>query len=356
MADPVPAIVIKCLNCGNDNPGSNLFCGRCGARMDAPQAALAEAIRAVIKQELRDQKVVEVEITQAIASRLTDWAKLFGFFAAIPLGLLLATLAIWGVSKFADVNDKLTMAQDRAKALQDTSSELGKRYTKLEDQLSQFEALNEKVQDLQTDVSQISKQIGFVPSSALTPDLKQKLEAELAHFIQYMQGVGYMPESGRVSVSVVDNIPSPPSPNAVAAFSPHDRTLVVTKTYALGEGNVLEEYMNVILKDKGRPGPANDYETVKVGLFVYFPSSFLGAKKFNTGADALGTVLWSIRDQIGSKALDSAVFRSWEETQDEYASQHYESLFAQKLIDLLGTNGAKAKAVLASHGIQTLSN
>jgi len=149
----------KCFKCGSDNPGTNLFCGKCGAIMDAPQASLTEAIRAVLKQDLRDQKLVEVETIQAIVSRLSKWIKLFAFFVAIPAALLLGTLAIWGVSKFADVNYKLRMAAEKAGKLQDASAGLEQTYNRLRDDASRYEALKMEVDTDSARVSDLEKEL-----------------------------------------------------------------------------------------------------------------------------------------------------------------------------------------------------
>ena len=51
----------------------------------------------------QDAKVVELEVSQAVAERLMSWAKIFGALVAVPLTILAVVLAILGVSKWTDV-------------------------------------------------------------------------------------------------------------------------------------------------------------------------------------------------------------------------------------------------------------
>lgn len=148
-----------CPVCSGANlPGSH-YCCQCGAPFGPESAALAGQLRAVLKTEIKDQKVLEIETSQLIVSRISDWAKLFAFFTALPLAFLLGGLAIWGITKFTDINEKLTKAEaradalsatineklgnarTRADALSATSSQLDEKYTKLEQDAARYQAL-----------------------------------------------------------------------------------------------------------------------------------------------------------------------------------------------------------------------
>lgn len=207
-----PAATTKCPKCGSDNPSTNLFCGQCGGGLDASQAALAEAIRSVLKQELRDRKVIEVETAQNIVTRLTHWAKLFGLFAAVPLTLLLAILAILGVSKFADVNDKLKSAGDKAAALQVTSAELDQKYTQLKNDASRYETLKEEVDadsarvsalenDVRLKVEQASQNSQDIKDTSAQVIAMRKQVADLTTKIQSAQQLETGTQFGLTSLS-----------------------------------------------------------------------------------------------------------------------------------------------------------
>ena len=77
---------MECTRCRTSNPEGKKFCGDCGASLD-PQVAAGELdlrrqIEVVLEERLKDQKVVEIEVAQAVATRLVDWTKLLGFAVA----------------------------------------------------------------------------------------------------------------------------------------------------------------------------------------------------------------------------------------------------------------------------------
>jgi hypothetical protein len=83
--DQTPTV---CPKCGLNNPAANRFCGSCGAVLAStpPDEAILSVIdarvHAVLDRGPKDQKLVEIEIAQAAADRLTGWAKTFGYWAA----------------------------------------------------------------------------------------------------------------------------------------------------------------------------------------------------------------------------------------------------------------------------------
>jgi hypothetical protein len=58
--------------------------------------ALQSQVERIVRGRIKDRKIVEIETTQAIATRLTDWAKMFAFFVGIPTAVLLLILATLG--------------------------------------------------------------------------------------------------------------------------------------------------------------------------------------------------------------------------------------------------------------------
>jgi DALR domain len=80
---------------GRDTP-QRFGCGSLLQQTALATAVLHEVAKA-LDARLKDQKIVDVETTQAIVARLSEWAKLFGFFVGIPLAFLRTlTLAVPG--------------------------------------------------------------------------------------------------------------------------------------------------------------------------------------------------------------------------------------------------------------------
>jgi len=108
---------MQCLKCNAQNPEDKKFCGDCGAQLKS-SAPLSESdlrahIRTVIREELADQRVVEVEITEKVLGKLSDWAKLLSYFAGIPLAAALLLFGFLGVKKYADLSALASAAESK---------------------------------------------------------------------------------------------------------------------------------------------------------------------------------------------------------------------------------------------------
>lgn len=114
------------------------FCGQCGkaletqadARSIVASVEFQEAVEALIAKRLKDSKVLEVETTEAIVNRLSNWAKLFAFFVGVPLALFLAWFAMLGFKSLSDLREQVNATQrtavaDIRKVHRDALSEVG---------------------------------------------------------------------------------------------------------------------------------------------------------------------------------------------------------------------------------------
>jgi len=64
-----------------------------------------------VNKRLKDAKVVEIEITQAIAERVFGWSKSFALLVGIPLALLGVILGILGIKSYTDFTALVTDAR-----------------------------------------------------------------------------------------------------------------------------------------------------------------------------------------------------------------------------------------------------
>ena len=129
---------MNCTNCNSPNTEGKKYCSDCGTPLD-PQIQRLEVfvntrIEKAIQEKFKDQKLVDVETSQAIAERLHGWAKMFGFFVALPVAILLIGLSIAGIEKYSDfknmiggieqqVKPKIDQAKSDAEQAQKTASE-----------------------------------------------------------------------------------------------------------------------------------------------------------------------------------------------------------------------------------------
>jgi hypothetical protein len=196
----------------------------------------------------------------------------------------------------------------------------------------------------------------FVPSSALTPELQQKLEASLEKFKAYLVKLGFGGFSETISVKI--------SPGTVvddegfALWDPTTHTIMVANAFATDEVSVLRQFAHALLFPSGKP--SDDYCAIESGLATYFPCSFtdhpiLGDKasaagkamsspqdlrkrrKFeeirvsewksvqNDGSEVWGGALWEIRQLLGAEVADRMIANTWQafshaSEEDAYAS------------------------------------
>lgn len=103
-----------CPNCGKQTPEEDAFCGKCGQVLAASPATLHEIVQTELQNQLganyKDQKLVAIETAESIVERLEKWSKWFLVALGIPTAILLATLAIIGVSSYREGIQKIDSA------------------------------------------------------------------------------------------------------------------------------------------------------------------------------------------------------------------------------------------------------
>ena len=107
-ADVGSAGLIKCPKCGGDAVSEKPFCPNCGAllALGLSGASIDSYVQDRIKEQLdgsfKDKRLVELETTEAIVTRLVNWAKVFAFAVGIPLAVCAAVLALLGYNSIQD--------------------------------------------------------------------------------------------------------------------------------------------------------------------------------------------------------------------------------------------------------------
>ena len=75
---------MNCPHCNSPSAEGKKYCADCGTPLDPRTEHLESFVKAQIeesiKEKFKDQKLVDIETSQAIAERLHGWAKMFGFF------------------------------------------------------------------------------------------------------------------------------------------------------------------------------------------------------------------------------------------------------------------------------------
>jgi F0F1-type ATP synthase membrane subunit b/b' len=170
--------VVVCPKCQAVSASDKKYCGDCGAFLsdDAEniRSQIEAQIQATLDTRFKDQKLVEYETTLAIASRITDWAKTFAFWAGVPLALLLIVLAILGVQKFGDFTSKIDEAIAKITPVLDASiKQADDAQAKSAAAQNTAEAAQGKASDALASVDKIVEQT----KTQLTTDINSKIQS-----------------------------------------------------------------------------------------------------------------------------------------------------------------------------------
>ncbi len=314
---------MECIKCKAINSEGQKYCGNCGASMDSNLipptdllgANLSQQIRDALKDQFRDQKVVEIETTQAIATRLSGWAKLLGFFVGIPVALLLVVLGYLGFNTYSDFSNAvktakkdtfqrlqeaqkhaketqqlakealkqtqeiITQAQEEAEKMQQDGSRLKAEYEKLHTQLGSLTRVAKDVINLTEKVERIDKKVHllFEPSEDLSPELQSTLESSFSTLKSYLRKLGFPTEGGQIKIKVGTDFMQDN-----AYYEEAENRIVLGKNMVDDVEVLLRVYVHNILatsakKLLGKTIIENPvYRAVEIGLADYFTCSFTG--------------------------------------------------------------------------------
>jgi hypothetical protein len=392
------AMAIECARCKAESADGKKFCGECGNPLDATtpafkelasppsplspaSAALRDQVHEIIEQHYKDQKVVEIETTQAIATRLLEWAKLLAFFVGIPITVLLLILGVFGIKTYNDFSTQVDKAKADVAAAEAAATDLKSRtasidsdYQKLSTKISDTRtALEEQVKTLSARVDVIGEKVGFTPTSKISKEAKLLLEDAFSRFRDYVKGLGYRSAAGSTfSVDVREQV----SGGAPAYYDPDKRKLIIGKEY-VGDFTILDRaYMLQVLSSSSPDLSLIDYSAIYSGLATYFSYSFadnprpnnpnswdLTRKRpftdikstdnsiANDGTEIWGSAFWELRTRLGQNAADKLLLEAWFGLHAEQVTADRGASFVRKLIDLDKAHEAEIRAVFAQRGL-----
>ena len=135
--------MITCEKCGVENSSQQRYCGNCGKNLADSEptspAEISDLVRSEVQELLQkkygDADTVQLKIAQQTALTVMGWARIFAFFAGIPIAIAVAALVIIGLKTAPDlmkiqaniteetprINAQLTAAETIAKTAQDNA-------------------------------------------------------------------------------------------------------------------------------------------------------------------------------------------------------------------------------------------
>jgi hypothetical protein len=379
---------IECVRCKTTNADDAKYCTECGNSL-APQigalnelldSTLRSRVQEIFQQHYKDQKVVEIETTQAIASRFLDWSKLFAYFVGIPIALLLFFFGLLGFKTYSDLSGKIEEAKTKVETAQQAAAQLkaegdslASEYQKLRTQFSDTAALGEQVKSLSAKVDVIGEKLGFTPTSKISPEAKGRIEATFAKFQNYIKGLGHQGTGEPISIDVREKMDQA----MISYYIPDKRMMVIDSKYISEEAIVYREYMHLVLYPNGIPKEDPLHYAIESGLAWYFPCSFIGDPKpartvtswdltkkrrfaemrseFGSalvdGTEIWGSAFWELRQILGQSAADKLLFDAWFAFGADEVRNDGGASFVRKLFSLDKPHEAQIRAVFVQRGL-----
>jgi hypothetical protein len=375
-------MTLQCLDCGAANPDGKRFCGDCGAPLDGETATikrylaanLPREIRTALKDELRDQKVVEVEMTEAVVEKLTSWAKVFGFFVGIPIAIAIGVLGILGLNSYenfsklvhdatASLTATLQRAQTQADSLKQQADQVDAEYKNLQARLQDTTALAAQVGVLSDKVNSIEEKIGISPSAHATPQL-ERIVVELRSFQSYLLKVGFkIANSNPMLVDTKEQFPS----GAVAEFDPGTNTMLLKSDHISDVTLALSVYADHAVTGQDNLKNARydysgsiQYYAATWGIRAYLTCSFMNdpnftargvnlsapMQKFATiryaedGAVVWGGLFWDIRKLLPASEADALIASVWRAVTLPPNANDFPKVFVRLLLDKYGATAS----------------
>ena len=305
-----------------------------------------------------------METSEAIASRLSGWAKLFAFFIGFPLAALGAMLGFLGVRTYKDFSARVAATRDDVlKRLEQSRAEaetIAKDFEALKVRLAEINSLSSDVQALSRKVARIEEVVRFKASPALTPTLKRTLAETLSEYHSYLKSIGQSLKHRAPTVVIDDR-----DLNAYYVASPKNQIVIHPNLAPFPEA-ALREFTHHLLSSLNPAFGANSEDPIGLesGIADYLPSSFLdrpdfgrdmwpvfgvevsnrnlenersfaeiriGETELHDAGNVWGGAFWELRQSIGRETIDRLVLSAWGAI-DLSASSDDIRIFARELL------------------------
>jgi hypothetical protein len=180
-----------CPGCKEPTIPGKAFCANCGAPLNNDSFRIKALIDEALESRFKDRDYVTMETSVDVASKLTDWFKLFLYWAAIPVGVLAIILGVSGFHSYSDftakVADATTQVQNASQAaiakdtevsaklggleshiqsaetqvsvLQASSVQMGQKYARLQTDYGRYNQIDQKIEVLQSQLTAVQGQV-----------------------------------------------------------------------------------------------------------------------------------------------------------------------------------------------------
>jgi hypothetical protein len=178
--------------------------------------------------------------------------------------------------------------------------------------------LNAKaVASLKSGAVTLPSSFNFVPSPALTQDLKEQIETSLNDFQRYLSSLGFGGDAGIVSVEITPGtMVERKEGSGVALWLPETRSMAVASAFATDRPSVLRQLAHRYLLPRVDTAWAN-YWAIESGLATYFACSFAGDPVMGGKASDAGKRIFPPQDLRKQRKLSEINLGDWGSVQND---------------------------------------
>jgi hypothetical protein len=369
----------------------------------APPASrdLGALIKAGLDERTKDKDAIPVDLAVKAADVLMGWTRMFAFFVAAPVAVILAGLSFFGYTKFQDVQNTAVKAEATLQAAQQNVDKIAERSKQVDSQLTELgqrlNASDQQLKTLDTTVRSLAEKLNFGAASGLSANQQAKLTQSADGFLSYFEQLGYTPKTKSINFSTNVSVQ-----NALSYYDQDSNTIVMGPKVVDDESILLHEYAHHILYsslafDALNGDPAWKFSAVPIefGLADYFVASFrnepvigaLAAQRLGATAggllplklenkaritatqlgenydDALirrlepawGGAFWELRQALAQDIADKALYEAWRTMVDQDQARVAHSFIANVATQLSSASGKPAvktlRDILARRGV-----
>ncbi|HET9269200.1 MAG TPA: hypothetical protein VFO31_13590 [Vicinamibacterales bacterium] len=345
---------------------------------------MAKLVDERLTARLKDQKLVEMETAQAVVARIGEWTKLFGFFVAFPLGILVIVLTVLGFRQYSDlVRTVQSSKQDFLKQVGEIQSQLADAAHAGQSARAEGQKLNQEIAEIRKtlDLTQAAKIRGEleqlsarvtgiesrfkISSPGVSTALERSLTAALSRFADYMEAVGFNAKRAPATVTIESRGGGGVGLNSY--YDPSGAKVVVGAEIANLETDpsmVLWPYAQhlmtlenkVVIPSNDGPGPA-----LANAIPDYFVASHLNEPRLGRGfpgapkgylrnadnqrqfdpkvtephdvGEIWTGVLWTVRKTAGQRDADRLVYTFWKSLQQGDFADRTGGAAARRLVE-----------------------
>jgi hypothetical protein len=362
---------------------------------------LGALIKAGLDERTKDKDAIPVDLAVKAADLLLGWTRMFAFFVAAPVAVILAGLSFVGYTKFQDVQNTAVKAEATLQAAQQNVDKIAERSKQVDSQLTELgqrlNASDQQIKSLDNTVRDLAEKLNFGAASGLSANQQAKLTQSADGFLRYFEQLGYTPKTKTINFSTNVAVQ-----DALSYYEPVSNTIVIGPKVADDESILLHEYAHHILYSSlafdalnGDPVWKFSAVAIEFGLADYFVASFrnepvvgaLAAQHLGATAGGLvpvklenkaritatqlgdnydgalihrlepawGGAFWELRQGVGQNIADKSLYEAWRAMVDQDPALVAHSFIANVAAQLNSAAGKPAvktlRDILARRGV-----